>query len=187
MTTKRFHAIAASRRQSGIALLVVLLLLIVTSLLGIVVLRSSAMQERMSANTRDRSLALQGAEAALTHAQNTILTTTGKTWDQSKPTITTTDCTEFGVCPNGSADAWKAGPVLGAGDANVPDTDTEYWVEYLGNGPARDKPCPAPDLYASSSEADSECSAPMYRVNARSQSAGRAEVRLQSSVVNRNR
>ena len=54
--------------QRGIALVVVLVLLVATSILAIVVLRSSAMQERMSANLRDRSLAFQTAEAALTQA-----------------------------------------------------------------------------------------------------------------------
>ena len=61
----RFQSFSAMRRQQGISLLVVLLLLVVMSVLGVAVLRSSALQERMSANLRDRSLATQAVEAAL--------------------------------------------------------------------------------------------------------------------------
>ena len=49
--------VAGFRSQQGISLLVVLVLLIVMSILGVAVLRSSAMQERMAGNLRDRSLA----------------------------------------------------------------------------------------------------------------------------------
>ena len=45
----------ARQRQRGISLLVVLILLVVMSILGLAVLRSSAMQERMSANMVDRN------------------------------------------------------------------------------------------------------------------------------------
>ncbi|MBK6924136.1 MAG: hypothetical protein IPH14_02390 [Thermomonas sp.] len=59
----------APARQQGVSLLVVLILMVVMSVLGIAVLRSSAMQERMSANMYDRSLATQAAEAALVEAR----------------------------------------------------------------------------------------------------------------------
>ena len=53
---------ASPQRQQGVSLLMVLILLVVMSILGVAVLRSSAMQERMSANLRDRNDALQAAE-----------------------------------------------------------------------------------------------------------------------------
>ena len=59
-------------RQRGVSLLVVLILLLVTSLLGVAVMRSSAMQERMSANLRDRSLGFEAAESTLRYVQNTV-------------------------------------------------------------------------------------------------------------------
>ena len=56
------------KQQQGMSLLVVLILLVVMSILGVAVMRSSSMQERMAANLRDRSLATQAAEAALAQA-----------------------------------------------------------------------------------------------------------------------
>ena len=53
------------RRQSGVALIVVLILLMVMTLLGLASLRGTLMEERMSANLFDRSLAFQAAGSAL--------------------------------------------------------------------------------------------------------------------------
>ncbi len=65
MSARIHHRCASPRQQAGISLLVVLILLLVTSVLGIAVLRSSALQERMSGNMYDRSLAMQAAEVGL--------------------------------------------------------------------------------------------------------------------------
>lgn len=61
-----------SNRQRGVSLLVVLLLLIIMTLLGLAVLRGSLLEERMSANLYDRSLAFQQAESALREAEARI-------------------------------------------------------------------------------------------------------------------
>lgn len=58
--------------QRGIALFTVLIMLLLVSLLVLVSLRSSLLQERMTAGTRDRAMALQNAEAALDQAQVAI-------------------------------------------------------------------------------------------------------------------
>jgi len=58
--------------QRGIALFTVLIILLLVSLLVLVSLRSSLLQERMTAGTRDRAMALQNAEAALDQAQIAI-------------------------------------------------------------------------------------------------------------------
>ncbi len=60
-------------RQRGISLLIVLILLLVTTMLGIVVLRGTLLEERMSANLYDRSLAFQAAESALRQAEAAVL------------------------------------------------------------------------------------------------------------------
>lgn len=52
-------------RQRGAILVTSLLLLIVLTVLGVAMMRMTAMQERMAGNTRDLNLALQAAEAAL--------------------------------------------------------------------------------------------------------------------------
>ena len=79
------RAPVARQRQRGISLLVVLILLVVMSILGLAVLRSSAMQERMSANMVDRNEALQAAETGLQVAQRTVINGTfNAMWDGSK-------------------------------------------------------------------------------------------------------
>lgn len=65
-------------RQRGISLIVILMLLLVMTLIGLAVLRTTLLQERMSANLRDRSLSFQTAEAALRDAEEFINTENAK-------------------------------------------------------------------------------------------------------------
>ena len=165
----------ARQAQRGITLLVVLVLLLILSLLGVAVLRGSAMQERMSANQRDRSLAFQAAETAMRYAQENVLG--AGTWDVSIPTPT--DCGNVSVCPSGSAPVWRTVPTAAfdfaaAGLGAAP----EFWVEYLGVGPGRKGSCDQLPLPL-------DCSSPMYRINARSRADGRADVVMQSTVISR--
>jgi type IV pilus assembly protein PilX len=164
---------SSARMQGGVTLLVVLVLLLILSLLGIAILRSSGMQERMSANMRDRSLAFQGAETALRYAQEQVLAA-GAAWEVAPPTVD--DCANKGVCPTGSTAAWRSVPA-GSYDAKL-GAAPQYWIEYLGVGPGDKGACdtmpPSPN-----------CESPLYRVIARSQSAGRADVTLQANVSSR--
>lgn len=164
------------KSQQGFSLIVVLVLLIVMSILGIAVLRSSAMQERMSANMRDRSLAMQAAEAALRFAQDQVLGVAADNWDKKAPV--TADCTSKSICPTGSAAAWRAGPTITtAGIA----TSTQYWIEYLGTGPGYKGSC-------DSVPPSVDCQSPLFRINVRSPAAGttgRAVVTLQSTISSR--
>ena len=164
-----------ARRQRGFSLLVVLVLLIVMSVLGVAVLRSSAMQERMSANIRDRSLALQAAESALRYAQYDVLAVTASNWDKKDPTAS--DCSNSGICPSNSAASWQAVPT-GKYDATRLAAPPEYWIEYLGVGPGYKGSCDTlpPSI---------DCQSPMFRIIARSRANGRADVTLQSVVSSR--
>ena len=164
-----------ARHQRGFSLLVVLILLIVMSVLGVAVLRSSAMQERMSANMRDRSLAFQAAESAMRYAQDEVLGLAASNWDKKVPT--TTDCTNTSICPAGSAAAWRAVPA-GKYDATRLTAAPEYWVEYLGTGPGYKGSCDSlpPSI---------DCMSPMYRITARSRASGRADVMMQSVISSR--
>jgi type IV pilus assembly protein PilX len=56
-------------RQSGTALIVSLLLLLVLTVLGVVMMTTSRMQEKMAGNTRDLNMALQGAESGLRYGE----------------------------------------------------------------------------------------------------------------------
>lgn len=59
-------------RQSGSTLIVVLLLLVVATLLGLASMRGVLLEERMSSNLYDRSVAFQSAERALRMAENAL-------------------------------------------------------------------------------------------------------------------
>src|SRR5690606_5513258 len=163
----------ATRRQGGVSLVIVLVLLVATSLLGIAVLRSTAMQERMSANLRDRSLAFQAAESALRYAQDVVLASGD--WDTQIPTEE--DCDESSICPTGLAANWSAVPD-GAYDSARLAAPPEYWIEYLGTGPGRKGSCDVvpPTL---------DCQSPIFRVTARSRAEGRADVLVQANIISR--
>ena len=173
--------------QHGVSLLIVMILLLVMSVLGIAILRSSAMQERMSANLRDRSLAFQAAEAALRHVQDNVLAAApdpsdaNVTWDNWVPTTQT--CSASGLCPTDAAASWRPGPSLGSG----PATSSEYWLEDLGIAPGEADPdnnCLV-HLREASTTPPANCQSRMFRTNARSRADGRAEVVIQSNLVSR--
>lgn len=173
---KRNYSTASTRRtgQHGVALIVVLILLIVMSILGIVIMRSSAMQERMSANLRDRSIAFQAAEGALRYAQNQVLG--AGNWHTQVPTAA--NCSASGICPTGADPVWVNVPAGNFDAARLNNVAPQYWIEYLGVGPGYKGACdtvpPSPD-----------CQSPMYRVTARSRAIGRADVVVQANIVSR--
>lgn len=175
MTRMPNYAVGA-RRQQGISLVVALILLIATSILAIAVLRSSSLQERMSANLRDRSLAFQAAESALRYAQDDVLA--AGNWHNATPTAA--HCSSVSVCPAGSAPAWRALPA-NAYDSTRLAAAPEYWIEYLGTGPSRKGGCDT----VGPVDPPADCTSPIYRITARSRAAGRAEVVLQSNIISR--
>ena len=63
---------AARARQRGLSLVTTLVLMLATLGLGVAVMAVNAMEERMIANTKDRDLALQAAEAALRDAEQDV-------------------------------------------------------------------------------------------------------------------
>ena len=73
MTNNRLPNIV-SKHQSGAALISGLIFLVVLTMIGITSARMSTLEERMSGNMRDRSLAMQAAELALRDAERDILT-----------------------------------------------------------------------------------------------------------------
>lgn len=66
--------------QKGSVLIVSMLILLVLTLIGVTAMGTSALEEKMSGNSRDQSLAFQSAEAALIEAEvflDGIVATTG--------------------------------------------------------------------------------------------------------------
>jgi len=138
--TKNFPA-----RQSGISLIVVLLLLLVMTLLGLVVLRSTLLQERMSSNMYDRSLAFQATEGALRDAEKVIRDAAGS------GNIAGFNCSTPGtVCAaipsntyTGNASGCAAGAEECWVDASVTQrlqpSPAQYYIEYLGQRTSEDQ------------------------------------------------
>jgi type IV pilus assembly protein PilX len=60
-------------RQDGAILVTSLLLLLVVTIIGISVMQMTRMQERMSGNSRDVSIAFQGAESGLRGGETKVL------------------------------------------------------------------------------------------------------------------
>ncbi len=164
------------KKQRGVSLLVVLILLLVTSLLGVAVMRSSAMQERMSANLRDRSLAFEAAESTLKYVQETVLSS--RNWHQRVPTAA--ECVSLSVCPKGSAPVWRAAPSTAYDSSRLPSAP-EYWVEYVGKGAAVSDPDNVCKSEVGQSKVD--CNTETYRVTVRSRAAGRADVVIEANIA----
>ena len=59
------HLHRLQRRQAGVTLIITMVMLVLITLVGVAVIRSTTMDEKMAGNTRDRDKALQSAEAAV--------------------------------------------------------------------------------------------------------------------------
>jgi type IV pilus assembly protein PilX len=130
--------ISNRRRQSGAILIVSLLLLLVLTVLGIVMMQTTRMQERMAGATRDLNLALQGAESGLRYGEIVVSTLAGP---DSTSALPCTVC-QAGTLPVAIYDPaqfdWNANAALyGASGvaASLKPTlleDPRYTVEALG-------------------------------------------------------
>lgn len=181
---------APRARQQGISLLVVLILLIVMSVLGIAVLRSSSMQERMSANLYDRSLAFQTAEAALRQIQTDVLGDPDITELQYGKTLAEMRADGHLACADGycNRDASSGSletPVPQTGSVTTADGKTlnySYTMEYLGTG----KGSTVLGLCETTEGQNSyQCQRPMFRVTVWGEGPGHAQVVLQANIVSR--
>ena len=184
----------ARQRQRGISLLVVLILLVVMSILGLAVLRSSAMQERMSANMVDRNEAMQAAETGLLVAHSTLFGSSGTfnpMWDGGS-TFTalrgTQTCAGNGVCDRSDPAAtttWESAPgkptswVTMANGARY-----GYTVEFLGrvrgdSGEASVCDTTSAPVYL--------CKRPIFRVTSYGRGRGLAQAVLQANILSQAR
>ncbi len=163
------HA-ALPQRQAGVALVVALILLVIMTLVGLSALRTVTLEERMTAQTFDRSLSFQAAEAALREAELLV--------EATVPTPVALAPCVAGICgaPDPAAtmrwaDAAFTGWQNATAVANGPISITpQYIVEYLGNT----FPC-LPGTPA----LGNDCK--RYRITARSNAGNdRAAVMLQS-------
>jgi type IV pilus assembly protein PilX len=178
-----------ARRQRGVALVVALLLLLVATMIGLAASRSSVLQERMSGNTYDRSLAFQRSESALRAAEQAI------TADWRIANLGGVDCTvnPCAIVPedafDGAAVEWTEVPELYDVNTALTPGVPEYHISFMGTGRSESNLGQAENAdaanYGSSAPPDNLA---YYRVTARSSdpteadSDGRAIVVLQTTV-----
>jgi type IV pilus assembly protein PilX len=174
------------RPTRGATLVTVLVLLLVMTLIGVVGIRGTLMEERMSANLYDRSLAFQAAEAALRVGENIAA---------GRPTPEAAGACAAGLCGFPVTNAapfweskavWDAAPSVSVDLGGVVATP-KYIVELLADGvPPRGSCVTAGDV----SETACTGSERRYRITARSEdgdstatsraASGRSSVTLQS-------
>ncbi len=191
----RFQPSVPRRQQTGVSLLMVLILLIVMSVLGIAVLRSSAMQERMSANMVDRNEAIQAAETGLLIAQQTVIRGTfNDMWDGSKTftglrTTAAKTCANDGYCDRSDptdAAKWETAPSTPAVWTTMANgARYGFTVEFLGKAPGES--AEVRGICNTSSAPRYLCERPMFRVTSYGRGRGVAQVVLQSNIISQPR
>jgi type IV pilus assembly protein PilX len=190
------------QRQRGVTLIVVLILVLLVTLAGIAAVRSLVVEERMAANSLDRSLAMQSLENAMRFAEGVA---------QAQSTATTvnkdfTDATTAGL-PKGSysaaacnADKSDPSPCTTAGLCSQPTLGCALrsesggtWATWAPSATGGDSALAAAgvqylieflgDTFACGVSNDPyNCS--QYRITVRSASGGdRAFVQLQSTYL----
>ena len=173
----RIPSIPSRNGERGIALVVVLILLLVMSMLALVSLRSTLMEERMSANMADRSASFQAAEAALRQ---------GEQLASSKPAVPGSGCLN-GICaiPDPSdtpvwapaSTAWSTAKVVDV-DLGAHSVGAKYIVELLATNVPSEGQCVSEDP-------NEECTGleTRYRITALSEADGRSSVMLQTNYA----
>jgi len=180
------------RGQQGVSLLMVLILLVVMSILGVAVLRSSAMQERMSANLRDRNDALQAAEAGLRVAQQVVIAGTfNAMWNGSKTftqlrTAASATCATHGYCDRSlTGDTEKSlvptQPTSWAYVSGSSGPQYGYIIEFLGTGKGESKD--VQQVCNSTAAPAYVCRRPMFRVTSFGRGRGMGRVVLQANII----
>jgi len=173
--------------QRGVALVVALILLVVATLIGLAASRGTTLQERMSSNTYDRSLAFQRSEAALRAAEAAI------TAEWRIAMLGGVDCS-IAACVTvptnsftGTSAQWRnVGTTYDVNDAVTPGSP-QYHIAFVGTGRAESSFDTGANSdasnYGSSTAPDNVA---YYRVTGRSSAPadldGRAIVVLQTTV-----
>ena len=182
------------RHQQGVSLLMVLILLVVMSILGVAVLRSSAMQERMSANLRDRNDALQAAEAGLRDAQQSVIAGTfnamwdgSKSFSQLRTAAGKDDCATYGYCDRSlPGDTEKSlvptqPPTPWTYVKGTSGPQYSYIIEFLGTGKGESKD--VQQVCNSTAAPAYLCRRPMFRVTSFGRGRGMGRVVLQANII----
>lgn len=178
-----------TRRQSGAALLVALVMLLISTMIGLASIRGTTLSERMTSSMYDRSLAYQGAEAALRAGEAAL----------EAQTVTPVDCTSTSVercppAPSGTFDAAVTTGWVGVGTGFYMNEDLmpsapEFYIEKMGEIGGTDEFGISDSANCANYAGCDETapSAALYRITGRSVikedgNAGRSVVALQITV-----
>jgi type IV pilus assembly protein PilX len=190
------------KRQRGVTLIIVLVLVLLVTLAGIAAVRSLVVEERMAANSLDRSLAMHGAEIVLRQAEAIaqaesvavvknsgfppyVSTATNVSYDNgtySAANCTTvaldqSPCTASGLCSQptlGCTLRWESGGTWGTAVVADSPTGANRNFEYLIEFLGSSYVCDANDP-------DDKKNCSQYRITVRSPTGSeRAFVQLQS-------
>lgn len=126
---------ASRRDQGGVALVISLILLVLATLIGLASVRGTNLQERMSANMYDRSLAFQRAESALRAAEAQIVLN-GRIEDLGGVDCSATAGVSCAVVPGNTFTGTSANWIVvdAAHDVNHEKTPgtPEYFIQFMG-------------------------------------------------------
>ena len=145
--------------------------------LGVAVMGVNAMEERMIANTKDRDLALQAAEAALRDAEQDVASNVS-------PATAFTDTCAGGLCtPPSQRDALGALASLPVDDARLGfdwtvDANVRSYGQYTGAAPF-------PSVAAAAALRDREVQLPRHAGRARASSSAPSRSRPASAIASR--
>jgi type IV pilus assembly protein PilX len=134
LRTSRREPRAYKKAQRGVALVIALVLLVVATLIGLAGIRGTNLQERMSANMYDRSLAFQRAEAALRDAERAI-TANWRIADLGGADCSPTSGNLCGTVPAANAVWTTVGGTYNVNDDKTPGTP-QYFIQFMGTGNA---------------------------------------------------
>jgi type IV pilus assembly protein PilX len=174
-----------ARTQRGVALIVAMVLLLVATLIGLAASRGTLLQERMSSNSYDRSLAFQRSESALRFAESQI------TAEGSILALGGVDCS-IAACTivptnafTGSSAAWQdVGATFDINNGLTPGIP-QYHIAFMGVGPG-DGAGQDENAAANEGIAAPLSNVAFYRVTARSSDpatlGGRSIVVLQTTI-----
>jgi type IV pilus assembly protein PilX len=178
-----------ARHQKGVALIVSLILLVLATLIGLAGVRTTNLQEHMSANMYDRSLAFQRAESAL-RAGESAITANGNIND-----LGGVDCRPVAglTCPvipentfTGTSANWVVVDTAHAVNSTKTPGTPEYFIQFMGTGSAVSSYDLGANADAAAYGAASVENVAYYRITARSSAPGdavdRSIVVLQSTV-----
>ena len=158
-------------KQNGVALIVALVFLVAITLLVVTSMRTSTIQERMTANMTERNMSYQLVEATLSFVQRNV--------DNVNPLTLCNVAVGYYCQPvPGNLDRWADPAVTwGNGPTHPGVGQGEFVAEYMGQWVDTATPSCA---VAGQSNVDEDCLRDTWRITARTTDADGAGVMLQA-------